>query len=382
MTNAVTPSIVLAALLSSSAYGQANHTDSQSPEERSIVQPAADAVFAAFRAHPLVGISDNHGLAQEMEVYERIVRDPRFARDVGNVVVEFGGAARQDVIDRYVNGEAVPYADLRQVWTDTVGWLPTVYHSGYAHFFAQVRETNFTLPPQRRIRVWLGEPPIVWSTIHTHAEFAQILERRDSHAAGLIVNNILEQNKKALVIYGGGHFGRVTAEEAALYEQWKDVEPTATPRRNLQTLVEAQHPRAFFIIRWYVGFEDAACTKKFERRFEGWPIPVIATPRPGSALGHDMRQCGRPAGLDFKFPPTLPQALRDFSERQIDDYLFLADAVLFLGPAERLTKSPIFPDLYLDDQYRQEISRQMEIKTGKPLSVTWGRNTPITPEPF
>jgi hypothetical protein len=28
------------------------------------------------------------------------------------------------------------------------------------------------------------------------------------------------------------------------------------------------------------------------------------------------------------------------------------------------------------------ISRQMEIKTGKPLSATWGRNMPIAPEPF
>jgi hypothetical protein len=95
-----------------------------------------------------------------------------------------------------------------------------------------------------------------------------------------------------------------------------------------------------------------------------------------------MRRCGRPAKLDFRFPPTLPQALRDFDERQIDDYLFLADAVLFLGPAKSLTKSPIFPDLYLDEQYRQEISRQMEIKTGKPLSAAWGRNLPTAPEPL
>lgn len=45
-----------------------------------------------------------------------------FAREVGNVVVEFGSAARQDVIDRYVAGESVPYTELRTVWTDTIGW--------------------------------------------------------------------------------------------------------------------------------------------------------------------------------------------------------------------------------------------------------------------
>lgn len=378
----VATAIVLAAVLSASAQGQASHTDSRSPEERSVVQPAADAVFSAFDEHPLVGISDYHGLAQEVEFYERMIRDPRFAQDIGNVVVEFGGAARQDVIDRYVNGEAVPYAELRQVWTDTVGWQPTVIYLGYAHFFAQVREVNLELPPQKRIRVWLGEPPIVWSTIHTRAEFASFENLRDSHAARLIVDNILEQNKKALVIYGGGHFGRASAEETALYRQWKDAYPDASPRRNLQTLVEAEHSGAFFIVRWYAGFGDAACTKNFERRFGSWPVPAIATHAQGTALERDMHQCGRPAHLAFYFPATLPQALRDFEERQIDNYLFLADAVLFLGSAESLSKSPMFPDLYLDEQYRQEISRQMEIKTGKPLSATWGRNTPITPEPF
>jgi hypothetical protein len=56
-----------------------------------------------------------------------------------------------------VNGDNVPYTELRKVWTDVVGWTPTVVHLGYAHFFAQVRETNLALPPEQRIRVWLGE---------------------------------------------------------------------------------------------------------------------------------------------------------------------------------------------------------------------------------
>src|SRR5690606_37278715 len=79
-------------------------------------QPAIDGVLAAFETHPLVAIADAHGLYEEELFYADLVRDPRFAPDVGNVVVEFGAASLQPVIDRYVNGEAVSYSELRQVW--------------------------------------------------------------------------------------------------------------------------------------------------------------------------------------------------------------------------------------------------------------------------
>jgi hypothetical protein len=49
--------------------------------------PAADGIFAAFATHPLVGIGEWHGLAQEADFYAALIRDPRFARDVGNIVL-------------------------------------------------------------------------------------------------------------------------------------------------------------------------------------------------------------------------------------------------------------------------------------------------------
>ena len=57
-----------------------------------------------------------HGLA-EMDFYAAVVRDPRFAREVRNVVVEFGASGQQQVIDRYLAGETVPYGELRKVWS-------------------------------------------------------------------------------------------------------------------------------------------------------------------------------------------------------------------------------------------------------------------------
>src|SRR5580704_13775727 len=126
------------------------------------VRPAIDGILDGFQDHPLVAIGNYEDYAQEEDFYAALVRDPRFAREVGNVVVEFGGAAHQDIIDRYLNGEDISFSDLRKVWTDVVGFnIP--YALGYVNFFVQVREVNRTLPPKQRIHVWLGEPPINWS---------------------------------------------------------------------------------------------------------------------------------------------------------------------------------------------------------------------------
>jgi len=59
------------------------------------IAPAADGVFDAFKTHPLVGLGEWHGLAQMFDFYTVLLRDPRFAKDVGNIVLEAGNAAQQ-----------------------------------------------------------------------------------------------------------------------------------------------------------------------------------------------------------------------------------------------------------------------------------------------
>jgi hypothetical protein len=51
------------------------------------LKPAIDAIFEAFDSRPIVGLGDRHGLANGAVFYEELIRDPRFARDVGNIVV-------------------------------------------------------------------------------------------------------------------------------------------------------------------------------------------------------------------------------------------------------------------------------------------------------
>jgi hypothetical protein len=86
---------------------------------------------------------------------------------VNDIVVEFGNALYQDTIDAFVlNGQPVADADLRPVWRNTTQspvqtWDAPVYEQ----FFRRVRAVNWTLPPSKRVRVLLGDPPLDWSKV-------------------------------------------------------------------------------------------------------------------------------------------------------------------------------------------------------------------------
>jgi hypothetical protein len=199
--------LLIAAALAGSASAQAPQA-----AKPPTVQPAVDGILAAFKTHSLVGLADAHGLAQEQDFYAAVIRDPRFARDVGNVVVEGLTALHQATADRYVNGEDVPFVELRKLWFDSVATVNTntevMSDSLSGSLLSQIRITNMSLPPEQRIKVWLGEPPSDWTKINTPADFAAIGAQRDRHGSDVINQNIMTKGKKALVIYGGAHFDR------------------------------------------------------------------------------------------------------------------------------------------------------------------------------
>lgn len=328
-----------------------------------VASPAVDGVLAAFRTHPLVGLSDEHGLANEGEFYNRLVRDPRFAAEVGNVVVEFAGAAHQDLLDRYLAGEEVPYAELRKVWSDVVGAVPTVTTVMYQTFFAQVRAVNRQLPAERRIHVWAGEPAIDWSTVHTQADYGPYSKLRDEHPAEIIEQQILARGKKALVIYGGFHFN-------------KPGMPAGIPDfQVLKDLVEARHPGALYVISPYIGFAQPGCSAAFEAQMK-WPPGTLAAPVRGGALEGALLRPGCTWGSNMRFmrpsgaPPITPEEQARM-QRRTQEVLsgVVGDALLYLGPQASLMNSPGDATLVMDEAYFREISRRNQIMTGSPANL-------------
>src|SRR2546421_558177 len=69
-------------------------------------------------------------------------------------------------MDRFVQGEEVPYESLRQVWLNTTQPVREWAFSVYEEFFRAVRTVNASLPREHQLRVLLGDSPIDWDSVY------------------------------------------------------------------------------------------------------------------------------------------------------------------------------------------------------------------------
>jgi hypothetical protein len=147
----------------------------------------ATIILDAFRTHPIVALSEGHHWNQQGHAFRAsLLRDPRLAAVVQDIVVECGDARYQDVIDRYIAGGDVLHDELRHVWEDTT-MTNTVFDIPiYEDFYRTVREVNRTLPPNQRCRVLLGDPPIDWTKVSGKDDVLMWMNQRNTFAAELV----------------------------------------------------------------------------------------------------------------------------------------------------------------------------------------------------
>lgn len=343
----LTAAVVLggAAALLLAAGPAASEPAGQAGSGKVAVQPAVDGILAAFKDHPLVGIGDRHNLAQQGAFYAALVADPRFARDVGNLVVEFGGAAQQTLIDRYVAGDPIAPHELRNVWSDVVGWEPGEIGQMYVDVFVAVRRANARLPKEKQIKVWLGEPPIDWRKIDKQDDLAPFMAARNAHPAKLIVEQILDRQRKALVIYGGLHFFS------------RPPMPTS-----IKTLVERERPGSFYLVTAYSGLATEACSHAFEAQVATWPAPALAAPIGGTWIESALRDAACAPRRPTLAPPggASPTPVDpDRETRRIEAFSgVLSDALLYVGPAKALRQARPVGAEFVDEAYLVEMRRR------------------------
>jgi hypothetical protein len=162
-------------------------------------QPAVRAVHDAFDKYPLVAISEGHRNQQVHDFIISLLRDPRFLQKVNDIVVEFGSARYQDVMDRYTAGQTVPPEDLRRVWRETVNilvWDAPVYE----RFFTTIRAVNQNRLQGARLRILLADPPLDWANVGERSRSPKLEELADSFLY-LGPTNSLTESKPPLEIY-------------------------------------------------------------------------------------------------------------------------------------------------------------------------------------
>src|SRR2546428_2821770 len=171
-----------------------------------VPQNALESILGAFDNHKLVALAEAHRMQEEHNFILALIQHPVFPTKVNDIVIEFGNALYQDILDRYVAGDNVPLNELRQVWRNT-GFSPFAPWDApvYERFFVSVRAVNQKLPAAQKLRVLAGDPPVNWNK--SKEEIAAVKEQypRDKHFASVVMKEVLTKNRKALLLIGGNH---------------------------------------------------------------------------------------------------------------------------------------------------------------------------------
>jgi hypothetical protein len=294
----------------------------------------ADTVLEAFTTHRLVGLGEVHGLQNHHDALTLLLTDPRLPGVVDDIVVEFGNALYQDTIDRFIAGQPVDNARLRQVWrTTTQSPLATWDEPVYEQFYRTVRTVNATLPAGKQIRVLLGDPPLDWSTITSADQLRTISPQRDRHAASVIEKHVLGKGRRALICYGLDHL---------------------THGGSLAGGIERQTGERPYLIADFLPL--ARDPGGYAKRLSRYPRDTII-PAAGTWLGS--------ADAGLLVPPDLPSpgagqsphgqpSNRRCGKRAGS----VIDAVLYLGQTEDLTSTWWNPAIFLDPGYWRELQRR------------------------
>jgi hypothetical protein len=277
------------------------------------------AIVEAFRSHRIVALGNVEGGNEQSHAFQlALLRDSRFTAVATDILVEFGNALHQDVVDRFVRGEDVPYESLRRVWQDTTQvefeWdLPI-----YEEFFRAVRTVNASLPRPRQLRVLLGDPPVDWGHVHNLQDLQKAVGDRDGYAVEVLRREVLAKGRRALVIYGGQHLLRRSTVAGAA-DEWAGGIIARMERDRLTS--------AFTILP-----ETRRDLRALHPDVASWPIPSLAALR-GTGLGStiwDPRPQRRPVRMEEQF-----------------------DAILYLGPPSSMTAAKLAPALCSDRIYMQ-----------------------------
>jgi outer membrane protein OmpA-like peptidoglycan-associated protein len=171
------------------------------------IQPAVAFLAAAVQRHSLVAIGEHHGATETRALLAALLRHPGVPGTVNDIVVEFGNARYQAAMDAYIAGERMPLNDVRGAWENTTQvtgvWLSPIY----AGIVEDVRSLNAALPPGKRFRVLLGDPPIDWNAVTSPAD-EDMNDWRDSHLAWVVDKHVVQRNRRAILFIGGAHLGR------------------------------------------------------------------------------------------------------------------------------------------------------------------------------
>jgi hypothetical protein len=306
----------------------------QTAPGRAVPLDPVEAILDAFKSHRVVTLPGGHAGIELHALLLRVLRDPRFPDAADDVVVEFGSARYQDLMDRFVRGEEIAPSALRQVWQNTTEPGITNDNPLPEVVFRAIRDLNASLPPARRLRVLLGDPPIDWDHIRRKEDHRKWVVQRSPYAADVIRREVIARDRRALVVYGNGHFPR--KEILANYDM-RDYQA-----QTIVSWIEATGHKVFVI------FGDRAGIETLQPDTASWPPSSVALVK-GTVLGAADFAAINPVATRYAIrgPDTFEAISRDqWRTLRVEEQV---DAILYLGRGA--AQAALSPGLCDDPNY-------------------------------
>jgi hypothetical protein len=304
-----------------------------------------NGILEAFKTHNVVALCDGgHGCEQAYALRVALIRDPRFADIVSDIVVECGNSLYQGMMDRFVAGEDVPEKELRQAWQNTTQPHDVWDRPVFEGFFREVRAVNASLPKDRQIRVLLGDPPVDWSKINNADEYkaTTVMANRDSCPVEIIQREVLARQRRALVVYGAMHFLR-KSPYWQMKDQAKAEQRFNKPANSIVSLLESQGVKVYSV--WSAVLIDLAA---LHPDVTSWKVPSLV-PIHDTPLGAMSFRSYYPHIAITMHNGVAEEISIDPIRSPVMQEQF--DAILYYGRPSELTWSQVSPALAADPEY-------------------------------
>ncbi|MEO8665320.1 MAG: hypothetical protein ABI462_07475 [Ignavibacteria bacterium] len=177
--------------------------------------PAGEYIAGIYNKYNIIALAEGpHGTLNTHKFLRELLKDNTISNSVEYVILEFANISQQEILDRYIKGEKVPFEELQLIWrTATQSHGPLFESPVYFKLLETIRVINFTLPEGKKMRVLAGDPLIDWPNINTQKEFFANLSRRDVLPSELAITYGIDSGKKVLLIYGDAHIMKSSDEK-------------------------------------------------------------------------------------------------------------------------------------------------------------------------
>ena len=183
--------------------------------EKPLAAPV-DYIMGLFDQYDVVVICErDHRDVTQYELFLDLVKDPRFAQNVGHVFTELGSSSLQDYVEDFLQTTGLSAEEVKARALHIYrNFSPFLWEkTNFFEFLQQIYDVNRKLPAESRVHLYPSDVPFDWATMTAALwqEFQRTLDRRDRIIADQVINRFSsirasgKKRRKALVIMNYRH---------------------------------------------------------------------------------------------------------------------------------------------------------------------------------